>query len=333
MFPNTKKNQEKLFKPFLQTGRLDCWGFFLVLKTFFFVPKYDKILSDRLCWCLALLTEIRIVKKSWRAGLVVCNPAQFLRGIFSGQMNTTLPKIEGRPLCSVVLSACYHTAPLWWAETDNHLCRSESSRKWRRTKLCWKRPGCFLLLCLLKWVRERDVKWKLPPMWLLKHVKDFVSVWWWCRSAGIHAQLQITSFSVAETCYSFLFFLWSALKWDTHTHVFKWPWLCLRSDNRVMAEQAEPSGFCAYVGIKNQIVTKGNWKRSRRQIWNRFVRIAVMIEARPAGLSQMKEVSMVVRGTDDNSNYWWDISGIPLSRLVELWNRRTAGHIHQTALS
>lgn len=31
-----------------------------------------------------------------------------------------------------------------------------------------------------------------------------------------------------------------------------------------------------------------------------------MIEARPAGLSQMKEVSMVVRGTDDNSNYWWD---------------------------
>lgn len=43
-----------------------------------------------------------------------------------------------------------------------------------------------------------------------------------------------------------------------------------------------------------------------------------MIEARPAGLSQMKEVSMVVRGTDDNSNYWWDISGIPLSRLVEL---------------
>lgn len=40
----------------------------------------------------------------------MCNPAQFLRGIFSGQMNTTLPKIEGRPLCSVLLSACYHTA-------------------------------------------------------------------------------------------------------------------------------------------------------------------------------------------------------------------------------
>lgn len=154
-YKKKKKNQEKLFKPFLQTGRLDCCFLFLVLKTFFFVPKYDKILSDRLCWCLALLTEIRIVKKSWRAGLVVCNPAQFLRGIFSGQMNTTLPKIEGRPLCSVVLSACYHTAPMWWAETDNHLCRSESSRKWRRTKLCWKRPGCFLLLCLLKWVRER----------------------------------------------------------------------------------------------------------------------------------------------------------------------------------
>lgn len=120
------------------------------------------------------------------------------------------------------------------------------------------------------------------------------------------------SCSVADNiffcCWDMLFFpIFSLVCTEVgHTHFFKWPWLCLRSDNRVMAEQAEPSGFCAYVGIKNQIVPKGNGKRSRRQIWNGFVRIAVMIEARPAGLSQMKEVSMVVRGTDDNSNYWWD---------------------------
>lgn len=170
------------------------------------MTKYCQTASAGVWPCLL---KSGLLKKSWRAGLVVCNPAQFLRGIFSGQMNTTLPKIEGRPLCSVLFSACYHTAPLWWAETDNHLCRSESSRRWRRTKLCWKRPGCFLLLWLLKWVRERDVKWKLALTWLLKHVKDFVSVWWWCRSAGIHVQLQITSFSDAET--------WFALKWDTLT--------------------------------------------------------------------------------------------------------------------
>lgn len=131
-------------------------------------------------------------------------------------MNTTLPKIEGRPLCSVLFSACYHTAPLWWAETDNHLCRSESSGRWRRTKLCWKRPGCFLLLWLLKWVRERDVKWKLALTWLLKHVKDCVCL--------MMVSISGHSCSVADNiffcCWDMLFFpvfLWFALKWDTLT--------------------------------------------------------------------------------------------------------------------
>lgn len=63
-----KKKSGETFQTFPADWTSWLLGFFFFgtenIFFFFVVPKYDKILSDRLCWCLALLTEIRIVKKA-----------------------------------------------------------------------------------------------------------------------------------------------------------------------------------------------------------------------------------------------------------------------------
>lgn len=54
-FQIQKKNQEKLFKPFLQTGRLDCWVFFGTENIFFLsqnMTKYCQTASAGVWPCL-----------------------------------------------------------------------------------------------------------------------------------------------------------------------------------------------------------------------------------------------------------------------------------------